>query len=154
MTAGVGNWIADEVLYQSKLNPQCKTHKLTDEEMERLFNSLRHIISEAVQLRLEEKDFPKDWLFHYRWNKGSKKKSSTDYHGNEISFETIGGRTTATVKTQSKRKRSTFENVTATKDVEQKTTRLKVNKKKKETNKEDEDTTSQKSSRLNSASKD
>ena len=72
---GIGNWIADEVLYQSKIHPNtpCKNIAQSKEHVELLANKLTSVISLAVDLNANNDIFPDDWLFHYRWNK---KKSS------------------------------------------------------------------------------
>src|SRR5262249_29555553 len=40
--AGVGNWIADEVLYQARLDPRRPASSLSDPEIERMRTALRH----------------------------------------------------------------------------------------------------------------
>ena len=45
--------------------------------------------------------FPVEWLFHTRWGKG--KSASHDYHGNLITFDTVGGRTSAIVSAVQKK---------------------------------------------------
>jgi len=41
--AGVGNWIADEVLYQARLDPRRRASSLTDPEIARLRGALKHV---------------------------------------------------------------------------------------------------------------
>ncbi len=92
--AGVGNWIADEILYQAGINPHKLTCDLSSGEVTRLRAKLLAIIKTSVNLEADYGLYPKNWLFHYRWGKG---KNATDGKGREILFETIGGRTTAWV---------------------------------------------------------
>lgn len=94
--SGVGNWVADEVLYQTKTHPD--QNKLTIEEAEVLLDRLHVILDQAVGCLKKDRDFPLDWLFHYRWSKRSSKKTAVkDSHGRSIVFVTSGGRTSAVV---------------------------------------------------------
>eukprot|EP01084_Bolivina_argentea_P120696 213989_1 len=111
-TAGVGNWIADEVCYQSGIYPGIYCNKLNNLQIKRIYNSLKSIVKYAVSVSANYNMFPSNWLFHYRWNKGKGNKKNkkekdlnnySDAFGNEIIYEQIGGRTTAVVlKLQSK----------------------------------------------------
>jgi formamidopyrimidine-DNA glycosylase len=93
VVCGVGNWIADEVLYQTQMHPD-QTY-LTKEQATILLETLHSILSTAVSCLVEKKEeFPKDWLFHYRWNK---KKTTKDARGLVVTFVTSGGRTSAIV---------------------------------------------------------
>jgi formamidopyrimidine-DNA glycosylase len=89
---GVGNWVADEVLYQSEMHPDQAF--LTEEQVMALFTKLQDILSEAVDCLRDDLDFPEDWLFRYRW---TKKRATKDSKGRSISFVTSGGRTSAIV---------------------------------------------------------
>ena len=51
--AGVGNWIADEVLYQAKLDPRRPASSLDDREVGRLRSRLRSVIQRAVEVDAE-----------------------------------------------------------------------------------------------------
>eukprot|EP00980_Cylindrotheca_fusiformis_P016688 scaffold5024_cov136-Cylindrotheca_fusiformis.AAC.17 len=88
--SGIGNWVADEVLYQAKMHPDQAW--LTIHQANNLLNKLQKILQIAVESLVEGIDFPQDWLFHYRWNK---KKTTKDAMGQTITFITSGGRTTA-----------------------------------------------------------
>lgn len=89
---GIGNWVADEVLYQSRLHPEHMANTLTGEEGERLHSNIREVLKVAVEANAVSENFPKNWLFHVRWNK---KKGFIE--GNAIDFITVGGRTSAYV---------------------------------------------------------
>src|SRR5262249_54365709 len=45
--AGVGNWIADEVLYQARLDPRRRASSLDDAEIDRMRSALRHVMDTA-----------------------------------------------------------------------------------------------------------
>lgn len=91
--AGVGNWIADEVLFQAKLSPFRAARSLTVTEVKTLRAAILKVIEKAVSVSADAEQFPKDWLFHHRWGKGKKAMIK----GHKIQFDTIGGRTSAWV---------------------------------------------------------
>lgn len=91
--AGVGNWIADEVLYQSKIDPHTPCGALTPAQIRSLLQALKRVLAKAVEVGADADRFPKTWLFHHRWGK----KAETTARGEPILFETIGGRTCAWV---------------------------------------------------------
>ena len=97
--AGVGNWIADEVLYQAKLDPRRRTTSLTESELRRLRTKLSLVVRTAVKANADASRYPKTWLFHHRWGKG---KGAKTKRGETIRFVTIAGRTTAWVPTVQK----------------------------------------------------
>jgi formamidopyrimidine-DNA glycosylase len=90
--AGVGNWIADEVLYQARIDPRRRASSLSDEDVRRVRAKLRSVITTAVRAGADGDRFPRSWLFHYRWNRG---RLPTTARGERIRYDTIGGRTTA-----------------------------------------------------------
>jgi formamidopyrimidine-DNA glycosylase len=89
--AGVGNWVADEVLYQAAIAPRRPAGSLSAVEARRLHRALRSILTTAVQARAESERYPRRWLFHERWDR------HTRIGGRALRHETIGGRTTAWV---------------------------------------------------------
>ena len=100
VVAGVGNWVADEVLYQTRIHPD-QTY-LTTEQATLLLETLHSILSTAVNCLVEKHcEFPSDWLFHYRWNS---KKTTNDAHGRVVTFVTSGGRTSAIVPSLQQKK--------------------------------------------------
>ncbi len=92
--AGVGNWIADEVLYQAGIAPQRRARALSDAEAKRLRGKLQSVIRAAVDANADDARYPTHWLFHRRWGK---RKDATTARGDAIEYMTIGGRTTAWV---------------------------------------------------------
>lgn len=92
--AGVGNWIADEILYQAKVAPQRRVRDLDDREIERIRRRLEAIIGKAVEVDSVSKRFPRTWLFHRRWGRP---EDATTPKGEPIRIETVAGRTTAWV---------------------------------------------------------
>ncbi|XP_024006000.1 formamidopyrimidine-DNA glycosylase isoform X2 [Eutrema salsugineum] len=90
--SGIGNWIADEVLYQARIHPLQTASSLSKEQCEALHTSIKEVIQHAVQVSADSKEFPVEWLFHFRWGKKPGK-----VNGKKIDFITAGGRTTAYV---------------------------------------------------------
>jgi len=92
--AGVGNWVADEVLFQSELAPQRLGSKLTGSEVARLRAKLLAIVKKSIAVNANYDLYPKSWLFHHRWGK---EEGAMTWKKGKIRFDTIGGRTTAWV---------------------------------------------------------
>ncbi|MEM7627644.1 MAG: DNA-formamidopyrimidine glycosylase family protein [Planctomycetota bacterium] len=92
--AGIGNWIADEVLYQAKIAPQRLANDLDVAEIRRLRAKIRHVLQRACDWEADYTRFPGTWLFHHRWGKN---QDALTGRGEEIDFDTVGGRTTAWV---------------------------------------------------------
>jgi len=92
--AGVGNWIADEVLYQAKIAPHRRANELTDREADAVRRKLKHVITTAVGVDADKDRFPKTWLFHRRWRKPA---DAVTAGGEPIRFDTLAGRTAAWV---------------------------------------------------------
>ena len=92
--AGVGNWVADEVLFQAGLAPQRAASSLTTVETRALRSALLRVVQKAVDVGADDARFPRTWLFHHRWGKNAAALTS---RGDRILHETIGGRTTAWV---------------------------------------------------------
>lgn len=92
--AGVGNWIADEVLYQARIDPRRRANELDAKELERVRRWLLRIIERAVAVDADKESFPRGWLFHVRWGKDAKART---VEGHPVEFIQLGGRTTAWV---------------------------------------------------------
>lgn len=92
--AGVGNWIADEVLFQAGIDPRRTVDSLSAKETKRLRDKIRHVVHTAVKVDARATDYPKSWLFHHRWGKDASAKTS---RGEPIEHLTVAGRTTAWV---------------------------------------------------------
>jgi formamidopyrimidine-DNA glycosylase len=92
--AGVGNWIADEVLFQARLDPHRPAASLSPEEVRALRRAILGVITTAVRAGADSGRFPRGWLFHHRWGR-SRSARSPGFEG--MVRETIGGRTAAWV---------------------------------------------------------
>jgi formamidopyrimidine-DNA glycosylase len=88
---GVGNWMADEILWRSRILPARPAGKVTAAEAKKLFREVRFVCREA--LRTVSADFgypPATWLFHRRWRGGG----ACPRDGSTLLRAQIGGRTT------------------------------------------------------------
>jgi formamidopyrimidine-DNA glycosylase len=94
--SGIGNWLADEILFQSGIHPKSSSNTILPFAVKKLMEKTKAIISCAVECQSSGNDMPDDWLFHHRWNKGKSKKCTLS-DGSGIVFETVGGRTSAVV---------------------------------------------------------
>jgi formamidopyrimidine-DNA glycosylase len=92
--AGVGNWIADEILYQAGIDPRARVADLSDAELKSMRTRMKSIIGLAVREKSQSSRYPRSWLFHHRWGKP---KDAVDARGETIEFATVAGRTTAFV---------------------------------------------------------
>ncbi|KAK4756390.1 hypothetical protein SAY87_006517 [Trapa incisa] len=91
--AGIGNWIADEVLYQAGIHPLEIASNLSQERCATLHKSIKEVIEKAVEVDADSSQFPSNWIFHYR----EKKPGKAFVNGKMIDFISAGGRTTAYV---------------------------------------------------------
>lgn len=93
--SGIGNWVADEVLYRSSTHPD-QTF-LTVSEATSLVDEIHFVLSTAVQCLNDGQEFPDSWLFHRRWrgagsNTNNGDKKFKDFNGKAITFVKSGGR--------------------------------------------------------------
>ena len=90
--AGIGNWMADEILWRAKISPLCAAGALSAPQRARLFRETRFVAGES--LRIIGPDFsdpPADWLIHQKW----KREGVCPRHRSPLRKGMIGGRTTA-----------------------------------------------------------
>lgn len=91
--AGVGNWLADEILYQAGIDPRRPANTLSEAEAKRVRAKMKAIVAKAVEVDADKTRFPRGWLFHQRWGK----QAGAEVQGKAIEHIEIGGRTTAWV---------------------------------------------------------
>lgn len=89
-SAGVGNWLADEVLYQAHISPLRPAHQLSEADVRRLRAALKSVVKRAVAVDADSDRFPRSWLFHYRWDH----RIGTTARGERLVRQKVGGRTT------------------------------------------------------------
>lgn len=89
---GVGNWMADEILWRAKIAPATPAGALTPRQRSALRRATRFVSSEALRIIAHDySDPPKSWFIHQKW----KTKGVCPRHKTPLEHGTIGGRTTA-----------------------------------------------------------
>jgi formamidopyrimidine-DNA glycosylase len=89
---GVGNWMADEILWRCKLHPARKAGTLDEEEGETFWRETKQLCRDALKIIGDKYGRPPaSWLFRHRWRRGGK----CPRDGAILMRATIGGRTTA-----------------------------------------------------------
>jgi formamidopyrimidine-DNA glycosylase len=87
---GIGNWMADEILWRAKIHPGERVEKLSADAIARIFREARFVCREAMRtVGVDFRDPPAKWLFHVRWRKGGQ----CPRDGGALSRAEIGGRT-------------------------------------------------------------
>ena len=90
--AGIGNWMADEILWRAKIAPPRIVGSLSEARRARLFNETRFVATESLRIISPEfGDPPRDWLIHQKW----KREGVCPLHKTLLQKAMIGGRTTA-----------------------------------------------------------
>ena len=69
--AGVGNLLADEILWQARLHPARRLEDLSGEERRRLHAKLRHVVRTSVE-RFDYVPRMRGWLNHVRGQPGAR----------------------------------------------------------------------------------
>ncbi len=88
---GIGNWMADEILWRARVLPAKRTTELSEKARARLFRATRFVARESLRvIGPDDADLPRGWLIHQRWRTGGK----CPRHRTVLRRETIGGRTT------------------------------------------------------------
>ncbi|MGP8200662.1 MAG: Fpg/Nei family DNA glycosylase [Limisphaerales bacterium] len=88
---GIGNWMADEILWQSKIHPARLAGKLHPRETRKLYSKIQSVSRAALRtVGKNDGDLPKSWLFHRRWEEGGHCPAD----GSALCRGQCGGRTT------------------------------------------------------------
>ncbi|HEY3128044.1 MAG TPA: DNA-formamidopyrimidine glycosylase family protein [Acidobacteriota bacterium] len=66
LIAGIGNLYADEILFQSLIDPRRRPGSLKLSEWESLFQNMKQVLNEAVRLRSEIERLPRKYLMPHR----------------------------------------------------------------------------------------
>jgi formamidopyrimidine-DNA glycosylase len=96
---GIGNWMADEILWRAAIHPKRPAGSLTPAEIKTLWRECRRVCQLALEKIAGKGDhlptdlninIPETWLFHHRWRAGGRCPKT----GVLLMREEIGGRTT------------------------------------------------------------
>ena len=66
ITAGLGNWIVDEVLFQAKIHPERLGNSLTEKEGRALHAAIQLVLNTAINQEANYRHFPVSFLIHAR----------------------------------------------------------------------------------------
>jgi formamidopyrimidine-DNA glycosylase len=89
---GIGNWMADEILWRAKVLPSKRTGKLTQRERAAIFRATKFVVRRSLEtLGRDFSDPPKNWLIHQKW----KRDGVCPRHRIPLRHAIIGARTTA-----------------------------------------------------------
>ena len=103
VVCGIGNWLIDEIMYQSGLHPAIPSDTLSESAVEAIYNAMTYVLSVACGVNADASKFPSTWLFHYRWGFGKADATNKMPDGARITHSKVGGRTTAVVASVQKR---------------------------------------------------
>jgi formamidopyrimidine-DNA glycosylase len=96
---GIGNWMADEILWRAAIHPRRAAGSLTAAEIRMLWRESRRVCRQALRAIAGTGDhlprdlnvnIPPTWLFRHRWQRGGRCPKT----GGPLAHATIGGRTT------------------------------------------------------------
>lgn len=91
--SGIGNWVADETLYQAKVHPEQYCNEFSEEESKRIYEAIKYVCQLSIDKLGDSDQFPDHWLFNHRWGKGDKGSANKLPNGERLAFITVGGRT-------------------------------------------------------------
>ena len=88
---GVGNWMADEILWRAKIAPGALCGTLTKGRAAALWREAREVCAVALAtVAVDFSDPPGDWFYHQRWTAAGR----CPRDGGALRTAQIGGRTT------------------------------------------------------------
>ena len=97
---GIGNWMADEILWRAEIHPRRLAGSLRPNEVNRLWRECRQVCRWALRANGGQREedvpaalnvrIPRSWLFHHRWKDGGRCPRT----GRPLVREAVGGRTT------------------------------------------------------------
>lgn len=96
---GVGNWMADEILWRAAIHPKRRAGSLTSAETHTLWRECGHVCRLALDTIAGRGNYlppdlnahiPRTWLFWHRWEDGGRDPRT----GTPLARAEVGGRTT------------------------------------------------------------
>lgn len=98
--AGIGNWIADEMLFNTGIHPETRAELLDEKELRALHGEGVKIVKRAIAEDTHYGDFPKDFFVNYR-KAGA---LHPDYPDSPVQGLKVGGRGTFIVPAKQKKR--------------------------------------------------
>ncbi len=96
--AGIGNWIADEILFNCGIHPQSPCAKLEDSDFIALLEDAQKVVKEAIEKDTHYGDFPAHFFVNYR----KEKALHPDFPNSPVERMVVGGRGTFIVPAKQK----------------------------------------------------
>lgn len=88
---GIGNWMADEILWRSRILPMKRCGEISVRKSKDLYEYTREVCADAIRVIGTDWDDPPDnWLFNHRWKDGGHCPQT----GKPLKRAQVGGRTT------------------------------------------------------------
>ena len=91
VSAGIGNWIADEILFQSRIYPTTHTRNLDIQQLQTIYKKMQEIMQVAIEVDAVRADLPTHFITHYGRKTATIKCPRCK---NEIEKSEVGGRGT------------------------------------------------------------
>jgi formamidopyrimidine-DNA glycosylase len=89
---GIGNWMADEILWRARVLPSKRIRKLTAHDRAALSRATKFVVRRSLEtLGKDFSDPPRNWLIHQKW----KRDGICPIHRTKLRHATVAGRTTA-----------------------------------------------------------
>jgi formamidopyrimidine-DNA glycosylase len=90
--SGIGNWMADEILWRANVLPSKRIRRLTARDRHQLFRATKFVVRRSLEtLGKDFSDPPRNWLIHQKW----KRDGICPIHRTPLHHATVAGRTTA-----------------------------------------------------------
>jgi formamidopyrimidine-DNA glycosylase len=87
---GIGNWMADEILWRARIHPEAIGNNLSLYKTARLFDEIKAVCADALRvIGTNWGDPPDSWLFNHRW----RRDGICPVSGKPLEYITVGGRT-------------------------------------------------------------
>ena len=87
---GIGNWMADEILWRARIHPNTRPEQLTARQRNQLFKRVKEVTEDAIRvIGTDWSDPPDRWLFNHRW----KRDGICPASGKPLAHISVGGRT-------------------------------------------------------------
>jgi formamidopyrimidine-DNA glycosylase len=88
---GVGNWMADEILWRARVDPRVLCGALKPAAVSKVWKETREVSATALAtVGVDFSDPPEGWFFHVRWKDGGHCPRCSG----SLKTATVGGRTT------------------------------------------------------------
>jgi formamidopyrimidine-DNA glycosylase len=92
--AGIGNWIADDVLHRAKIHPERIAADLSEKEVKAIHKATQIVVNQTIAVEANYELLPEDFLIHARgWGRANTEPKCPICR-TEIVMIRVGGRAT------------------------------------------------------------